>query len=210
MGLGPFKKGFKGFRRICSTISSVKFVFFCGLGRFRRVQKGPGGYLEAFPSMFVDIRPHGTELYNKKTGFRRQFFLSFGPWAPELLIFDLNIGFLIKNRICSPLGMSRIPKFGPTPTAVLIGVLSDKVVQRHVSAQWPPARKRIPRGFRVSNMHFRTRFFSNSVLFFTIHIKHNACFIFLVFLHVRTRILSTRASFVSILVTHLMFVHLFA
>ena len=36
----------------------------------------------------------------------------FGPWAPELLMFDLKIGFLVKNCICCQLEMSRIPTFG--------------------------------------------------------------------------------------------------
>ena len=33
-------------------------------------------------------------------------------WAPELLMFDLNIGFLVQNCICAAKEMSRIPKVG--------------------------------------------------------------------------------------------------
>ena len=39
-------------------------------------------------------------------------FLIFGPWAQELFIFDMNIGFHVKNCIFSPPEMSRIPKLG--------------------------------------------------------------------------------------------------
>ena len=41
------------------------------------------------------------------------FFLMLGPWAPELLLFGLKIGFLVKNCIRSLQEMSRIPKCGP-------------------------------------------------------------------------------------------------
>ena len=34
-------------------------------------------------------------------------------WLQDLIIFDLNIEFLVKNYIYSRLEMSRIPKFGP-------------------------------------------------------------------------------------------------
>ena len=37
----------------------------------------------------------------------------FCHWAPELLIFNLKIGFLINKWIFSPQEMSRIPKYGP-------------------------------------------------------------------------------------------------
>ena len=39
------------------------------------------------------------------------FFLFFSLWASELLIFDLNIGFLWKNYVYSQLGMSRLLNF---------------------------------------------------------------------------------------------------
>ena len=35
---------------------------------------------------------------------RRCFFVIFGPWAPELLVFGLKIGFLVKNCIFCHLG----------------------------------------------------------------------------------------------------------
>ena len=38
-------------------------------------------------------------------------FSLFGSWASDLGIFDLNIGFLVKNCIYGQLGTSRIPKF---------------------------------------------------------------------------------------------------
>ena len=37
----------------------------------------------------------------------------FGTWAPELIIFDLKIGFRINNSIFSPQIMYRISKVGP-------------------------------------------------------------------------------------------------
>ena len=40
--------------------------------------------------------------------FVSSFFLFFGLWASELLIFDLKIGFLVKNYAYRQLGMSRI------------------------------------------------------------------------------------------------------
>ena len=40
------------------------------------------------------------------------FFPKFCPRAPELLVFDLNIGFLVQNCIFSHLDMSGIPNFG--------------------------------------------------------------------------------------------------
>ena len=35
-----------------------------------------------------------------------------GPWAPELFMFYLTIGFLVKNCIFCQLEMSRIPNLG--------------------------------------------------------------------------------------------------
>ena len=49
---------------------------------------------------------------NSKVNFLTCFFVLFGPWAPELLGFDLNIGFLAKSNILCQLEISRIPKCG--------------------------------------------------------------------------------------------------
>ena len=46
----------------------------------------------------------------KKNICLRLFFLIFGLWTPDLLIFDLKIGFLVKNCIYRPLERSGIPK----------------------------------------------------------------------------------------------------
>ena len=41
-----------------------------------------------------------------------KFFIIFVPWMLELFVFDLDIGFLIKNYIFCQLDMSRIPTLG--------------------------------------------------------------------------------------------------
>ena len=61
--LGLLEKGSKGIFGDCFFFNSgLKVWCFSGLGRFWRAQRGPGGYLEAFPPIFDDIQPHGTEL----------------------------------------------------------------------------------------------------------------------------------------------------
>ena len=41
--------------------------------------------------------------------YLNSFFLFVGLWTPDFLIFDLKIGFLIKNCVYRQLEMSRIP-----------------------------------------------------------------------------------------------------
>ena len=41
----------------------------------------------------------------------------FPSWLENLLTFDLNIGFLVKNRLFCQLDMSTIPKLDPKTTS---------------------------------------------------------------------------------------------
>ena len=57
------------------------------------------------------------------------FFLMFGLWASDFLIFDLKIGFLVKNCIYRQLGMSRIPSFDEKNQRIknkLFGIVGSK------------------------------------------------------------------------------------
>ena len=47
-----------------------------------------------------------------------------GPWAPESIVFELNIGFLVKNGILSPQEMSRIPEFVSNTVIVCLNTKS--------------------------------------------------------------------------------------
>ena len=49
---------------------------------------------------------------NRKIFFSEVVFANFWPWAAKLFAFELKIRFLVKNYICSPQEMPRIPKCG--------------------------------------------------------------------------------------------------
>ena len=56
-------------------------------------------------------------------------FLIFGLWMPELLIFELNIGFLVKNCICCQLETSRILKLYPDIENISFNILRFKTTK---------------------------------------------------------------------------------
>ena len=51
---------------------------------------------------------------NSNIIFLNQFFLMFGPWTPDLAIFDLKFGFYVKFPPSNRLERSRIRNPGPT------------------------------------------------------------------------------------------------
>ena len=64
----------------------------------------------------TEPQPRGGEKINALNSF----FLVFGLRTPELGIFDLKFGFLVKNCMRCLLEMSRIPKLNENPKLVRI------------------------------------------------------------------------------------------
>ena len=57
--------------------------------------------------------PKVRENYVRKIIFLRSYFLIYGPWTPDLLIFDLKFGFYVKFPPRNRLERSRIRNPGP-------------------------------------------------------------------------------------------------
>ena len=102
------------FLYVCSIVSSLQtsLVYLALLRAFK-------GLLKGFKRVCKGLKKEKTDL---EINFRRSFFLNFGPWTPDFLIFDLKFGFYVKNPAQNRLEMSQI-RFLGEKTAKLMFVI---------------------------------------------------------------------------------------
>ena len=108
------KFGFRKVREVCRIHFHLFWYLYVSMGpSYHQKTKKHDYSIQDYWSLSVTTDKKARKIKHLlKTYVRGSFFLFFGPWAPELFVFDLSIWFVVKNYICSPQDMSRIPKVG--------------------------------------------------------------------------------------------------